>query len=444
MQLPFCERGEAALETNDALDSPSTSDPQHYAALELPANEKATIQPSASSSSATSTPETPVPHSYPHWHDIVGGAASGLGSRALTAPLDLLKIRRQLQPDTNSSLNKNSGIAPFINGEWKIFHHLHSIAEKEGGVRSLFRGNVAASYHWMWYYVVQFWVYGHTSEYLHKRYDAVDNGSNSSNSKTSTIISFSAGAISGLCGTIITYPFDLCRTIFAVRGMVVAASNVTWSKYTTTLASESQSQYTQGLPPKTLSEFSQQLYHQKGINGFFAGSTPALLQIVPYMGLNFALHDVFVSWSESSSPSGSSGSVVSGVAGMGAGVISKFLVYPLDTVKKRLQAQAFWGSISGSVRRSTNYNSAFPKLNSTRRKKIVGAVNNGIQNTQNTQIAYKGMVDCFQQVARREGLAAFYKGPIPSLLKSLVSTGASFWLFTLTRNVLRSVHDNME
>jgi hypothetical protein len=98
------------------------------------------------------------------------------------------------------------------------------------------------------------------------------------------------------------------------------------------------------------------------------------------MGLNLALHSVMVSWSESSSPSCSSGSVVSGVAGMGAGVISKFLVYPLDTVKKRLQARAFWGSISGSVRRSSNYDRTFPKLNSTRRKKIVGAVNNGIQN----------------------------------------------------------------
>ena len=36
---------------------------------------------------------------YPQWHSAVAGAAAGAGSRLLTAPLDLLRIRRQLQLD---------------------------------------------------------------------------------------------------------------------------------------------------------------------------------------------------------------------------------------------------------------------------------------------------------------------------------------------------------
>ncbi|KAL7540725.1 hypothetical protein ACHAXR_010677 [Thalassiosira sp. AJA248-18] len=401
---------------------------------------------------------------YPHWHDLVAGAAAGFGARAITAPLDLLKIRRQLQPSSSaasalstansvaatptaaSAAAANTARTSFVGGEWNIFHHLHVIAEKEGGIRSLFRGNVAASYLWMGYSVAQFWLYGYTSEYLHQQYDSLNGniaGTDDQNTvKLSGAISFTSGAISGLCATVITYPFDLCRTIFAARGIFpIAASNVTWSNYTTKLASMNQQQYVQRRPPKTLQDFAHQMYQQKGLKGFYAGSTPGLLQIVPYMGINFALHDVLVMMS------GSSDSRVSGVAGMGAGVISKFLVYPLDTVKKRLQAQAFWGSSPGEgvVRKSTKYTTSLARNPSmySNHKRVIGAVNSGVVRTASSgPVVYEGMFDCFKQIAKREGMAALYKGLIPSLLKSSVSTGASFWLFTLTKNLLRSIHDD--
>jgi solute carrier family 25 thiamine pyrophosphate transporter 19 len=368
--------------------------------------------------------------SYPHWHDFVGGGVSGLGARCITAPLDLLKIRRQLQP-SDATVPSSRGLT----GEWNIFQNLYKIAEREGGIRSLFRGNIAASYLWMGYSISQFWVYGYASEYLHDRYTSKD--PTSDNKHVATAISFTSGAFAGLCATAITYPFDLCRTIFAARGLYpVAASNVTWSEYTTHLAAVNQGQI-QRRPPKTLSEFAQRMYQQRGLTGFFAGSTPGFLQIIPYMGLNFALHDLFVT------KSGSNDSRVSGIAGMGAGVISKFLVYPLDTIKKRLQAQAFWekGSDKVNTNRVTSYNSAF--LQDDRlRKKVVGAVNSGVGKRKSKVLVYDGMLDCFRQIAKRESISAFYKGLVPSLLKSSISTGASFWLFTLTTNVLRSIHDS--
>mmetsp|Transcript_31885 Transcript_31885/g.67030 ORF Transcript_31885/g.67030 Transcript_31885/m.67030 type:complete len:410 (+) Transcript_31885:205-1434(+) len=397
------------------------------------------------SSPATAQSTTP---SYPHWHDFIAGAAAGVGARAITAPLDLLKIRRQLAPPSSSTTSASSSAAAtntkttFIGGEWNIVHHLSAIAEKEGGVLSLYRGNVAASYLWMGYSVAQFWMYGYTSEYLREQYTSMYGNLNENNVKVSGAISFTSGAISGVCATVITYPFDLCRTIFAAKGLFpIAASNVTWSNHTTELAA-SQQQYTQRRPPKTLHEFANRMYQQKGLRGFYAGSAPGLLQIVPYMGINFALHDILVMLSESTD------SRVSGVAGMGAGVISKLLVYPLDTVKKRLQAQAFWGSspsAAGIVRTSTKYSTALPLNPSmySNKKRVVGAINSrGVGKHNAGPVVYEGMIDCFKQIAKREGLAGFYKGLVPSLLKSSVSTGASFWLFTLTKNVLRSIHDS--
>ena len=139
------------------------------------------------------------------------------------------------------------------------------------------------------------------------------------------------------------------------------------------------------------------------------------------MGINFALHDVLVMLSESND------SRVSGVAGMGAGVISKFLVYPLDTVKRRLQAQAFYGSspVGEDTAQNRHYN----------RKKIPGAASRVVLNH---LMSYEGTINCFKEIGKKEGIAAFYKGLIPSLLKSSIGTGASFWLFTLTKNILRS------
>ena len=328
---------------------------------------------------------------YPHWHDIVAGAVSGLGARCITAPLDLLKIRRQLQPSDATSLVSARGFM----GEWNIFHSLLKIAEREGGVMALFRGNIAASYLWMGYSVSQFWVYGYASEYLYEWHDK--NNPKIDNKHAATAISFTSGAFAGVCATVITYPFDLCRTIFAARGLYpVAASNVTWSEYTTNLAAVNRGQM-QLRPPKTLREFAQRLYQQRGFRGFFAGSAPGFLQIVPYMGLNFALHDLFVTKS-----GGSSDSRVSGIAGMGAGAISKLLVYPLDTVKKRLQAQAFFSNKNAdnvNTNRITSYNSAFLQDDRLRRK-IVGAVNRGIGKKKSEVLVYDDMIDCFRQIAK--------------------------------------------
>ena len=386
--------------------------------------------PAASNDPATATKAKSPSHPGSHWHDLIAGASAGLGARAITAPLDLLKIRRQLAPASAPSLSSLFG------GEWRIHDHLRSIARNEGGPRSLFRGNVAASYLWMGYSMTEFWVYGHASGYLRARRD-VDDAAGNDDVRASVAIGFVAGAISGVCATVVTYPFDLCRTIFAARGIFpIPATNVTWSNHTTDLVSRSRRQwpYVQRRPPRTLYDFAREVYRGRGLGGFYAGITPGLLQVVPYMGLNFALHDAAVVLS------GTNDSLVSGVAGMGAGVVSKFLVYPLDTVKRRLQAQAFYGTSPG-CEDSAGKVSRFPKHHHPTWKTIrPGTASRAALHHQTSNVvSYEGMMDCFKEIGKKEGIAAFYKGLIPSLLKSSISTGALFWLFTLTKNILRSL-----
>jgi solute carrier family 25 (mitochondrial thiamine pyrophosphate transporter), member 19 len=287
---------------------------------------------------------------YPRWHDAVAGAAAGAGARLVIAPLDLIRIRMQLQADGCSSM----------------VEIVNQVLNTEGGFRSLFRGNLSATYLWVAYSGVQFGVYGSLSDYLKQTQLVSAPG-----------VAFCAGAGGGVCATLATYPLDLCRTTFAAKGL----SAVTDS--------------TIGRPPRTIGEFAVSLYQQKGLGGFFAGSRPAIFGIIPYMGLNFALYDILIKQRTPDNPV-----FYSGFAGAISGSLSKLAVYPLDTVKKRLQVQAFF----------------------------LG------------ERQYRGAWDCFHTMARTEGARSLYKGVVPSVIKNAMATSLSFAFFTWSKNSLEIIY----
>jgi len=158
----------------------------------------------------------------------------------------------------------------------------------------------------------------------------------------------------------------------------------------------------QKAPPKSLTDFIFQLYNQKGIRGFYAGAGPAVLQIIPYMGLNFMIYDALVA--------GDRRVKNSGYAGALSGATSKILVYPIDTVKRRLQAQAFYDAPVAPGRSNSKQ--------------------------------YSGMIDCFTRVMREEGVASFYRGVVPSVLKTTIASSLSFALFRFGKNSAEWMHDN--
>lgn len=87
------------------------------------------------------------------------------------------------------------------------------------------------------------------------------------------------------------------------------------------------------------------------------------------------------------------------------------IVYPLDTVKKRLQAQAFnefWGTQNQASLR---------------------------------KVQYKNMVHCAVTIMENEGINAFYRGLVPTVLKTMGATGLTFAIYTFTKNTLETTHD---
>jgi solute carrier family 25 (mitochondrial thiamine pyrophosphate transporter), member 19 len=326
------------------------------------------------------------PQQYPAWHNAVAGGAAGAGSRMATAPLDLIRIRRQLTPRT---LYPSESITE----TWR------KIVLNEGGIAALFRGNVSAIYLWIGYAAVQFSLYSRTRVVLEQQLDP--------QGKYPTATSFLSGALAGTCATLATYPFDLCRTTFAARG-IESASSLSLSPQPIPFSSLVEPTFPSAAPvtttnttispPKTMTGFSVQLYRQKGIRGFYVGAGPAVVQIIPYMGISFALYDRLTRNEKSVKLSGFAGSI--------SGFLSKLIVYPLDTTKRRLQIQAFYGEEEQLFRK------------------------------------YSGLKDCALQIAKTEGVAGFYRGVVPSVLKTTISTGLAFALYRSSNNALQAIHDS--
>jgi len=299
----------------------------------------------------------------PAWHNAVAGGVAGAGSRLATAPLDLVRIRRQLAPRVQYP-------AESVWGTWK------KVIETEGGIAALYRGNTAAILLWIGYAATQFAVY-------HRIKDSFA-------SQPSWVASFGAGAGAGVIATLTTYPFDVCRTTFAAKGIQKTPSLPFSSLVEPGIHFRKKVE-----PPATLRAFVVHLYQQEGVRGFYAGVTPAIAQIIPYMGLNFCIYDALTRDKNSVTASAYAGSI--------SGAISKLIVYPADTVKRRLQAQAFF----------LNQDSAF-------------------------RTPYAGMVDCAKRIASEEGLPAVYRGVVPSVLKTMIASSLSFALFRGTKNVLEA------
>ena len=80
-----------------------------------------------------------------------------------------------------------------------------------------------------------------------------------------------------------------------------------------------------------------QILRDEGVSGYYRGVFTSLLQIAPYMGLLFWTYEA--TRNSLSSTLALSPRTSDFVAGGIAGIVSKSTVFPLDTIRKRLQVQ---------------------------------------------------------------------------------------------------------
>lgn len=231
---------------------------------------------------------------------VAAGATAGLISRFIIAPLDVVKIRLQLQTHSLSDplSHRDLGGGPVYKGTLSTLRHI--LANE--GITGLWKGNIPAELMYVCYSAIQFTAYRSTTLFLHR---CIGEGTIPHSAE-----SFVCGASAGAAATTATYPLDLLRTRFAAQG--------------------NDRIYT------SLRMAVMDIAHEEGPKGFFRGLAPGLAQIVPYMGLFFATYETL------RQPLGKLELPFGGgeaAAGVTASVLAKTGVFPLDLVRKRIQVQ---------------------------------------------------------------------------------------------------------
>lgn len=214
------------------------------------------------------------------WSVLGKGMLSGIVSRIVIEPFDLVKIRMEL----------NESKVPA-----GLLTTLSSIYNREG-LLAFWKGNVFGVWLYMSYTGVQFFTYENLSVF--------------------NLGPFCRGMISGVTATCISYPFDMLRTRSAVRSNAPISLNNTVEMI------------------KSVKQF-------EGFVGYWKGIGPTLLSMVPAAGISFWAFNCsnrflckIMGRSDDNNVS------VNLISGAVAGAISKLATMPLDVLRKRMQVQS--------------------------------------------------------------------------------------------------------
>ncbi|TPX37082.1 hypothetical protein SmJEL517_g01096 [Synchytrium microbalum] len=313
------------------------------------------------------------------------GATAGVVSRFAIAPLDVVKIRFQLQTDRVEPLSglrdlmRTNSLADSGAGSRKYRGMVHAFRTilRDEGIHGLWKGNMSAEYLYLTYGAVQFSTYAE----LERQVNHLD-WRLGGDVIPLPVRTFICGALAGSLATIVTYPFDLLRTRFAVQGEQKLYRSV----------------------PGAI----RHILAREGISGFYRGVWPSALSIMPYMGIMFESHRWFKTAFEPLNDIHQLHGISEVMAGFCAGVVSKAAVMPFDVVRKRLQVQG--------PDRHNYMMSNLPKYPPT-------------------------WIGCARVIASQEGILGLYKGLTPAIVKAGPSAAVTFFIFGACKSWLEARHD---
>ncbi|XP_037083143.1 mitochondrial thiamine pyrophosphate carrier-like [Pollicipes pollicipes] len=233
------------------------------------------------------------------WQHGLAGASSGFFTRLCCQPLDVLKIRFQLQhePVRRSANSKYRG----------VLQALGQVVRDEGA-SALWKGHVPAQLLSVVYGTVQFACFEYFTRELHQLASEPSGG-------TALSLHFVAGGASGVAASAASLPLDVVRTRLVAQGE---------PKYY-----------------RSMRAAAAHMLRNEGPTAFAKGLVPTMLQTAPYTALQFgafAACNQLLSRQLLLQDRPTTRAMLCGVV---AGLAAKTAVYPLDVAKKRIQVQGF-------------------------------------------------------------------------------------------------------
>ena len=236
--------------------------------------------------------------------DAFAGAVAGAVSRFAIGPLDVLKIRFQVQIEPlrpppgsvgTALTSKYTGIKQAaltifreegIQVSWPLNGALaaqESSEDTRTHVQGLWRGTVPGLLLTVPYTAVQFFTLQTVRNF------AATSGLEQTG--YTHLTSFGSGAIAGAAATAASYPFDLLRTTLAAQGepKVRTSAAEQLDAACRDAEEEEAAQVYRGLI-----DAAQGIVRQQGVRGLYNGLSITLLEIMPYAALQFGLYDAFV------------------------------------------------------------------------------------------------------------------------------------------------------
>ncbi|XP_069497973.1 mitochondrial adenyl nucleotide antiporter SLC25A24 [Ambystoma mexicanum] len=227
------------------------------------------------------------------WRQLLAGAVAGAVSRTGTAPLDRLKVMMQVH-GAKSDLTLANGFKKMV---------------KEGGLRSLWRGNGVNVLKIAPETAMKFWAYEQ-----YKRLFSSNDGT------VGTAERFVAGSLAGATSQTAIYPMEVLKTRLAVGKT---------------------GQYS------GMFDCAKKILKKEGVKAFYKGYVPNILGILPYAGIDLAIYETLKNaWlNKYAKESANPGILVLLACGTISSTCGQLASYPLALIRTRMQAQA---SIEGA------------------------------------------------------------------------------------------------
>ncbi|KAM9770095.1 mitochondrial adenyl nucleotide antiporter SLC25A23 isoform 1-T1 [Menidia menidia] len=223
------------------------------------------------------------------WRQLLAGAVAGSVSRTGTAPLDRLKVFRQVH-----------GSSDFKGNVLRAFQSMF----KEGGLWSLWRGNGVNVLKIAPEMAIKF-----------TAYEQIKSMMRGGNEATTLRVHerFVAGSLAGATAQTAIYPLEVLKTRLTLRKTGQFSG---------------------------IADCAKQILRREGVAAFYKGYVPNLLSIVPYAGIDLAVYETLkLAWLNRNRGLADPGVTVLVGCGAVSSTCGQLASYPLALIRTRMQAQ---------------------------------------------------------------------------------------------------------